>query len=54
MAHLVTELLALRLGRLIDALAVYIEQPTVIEAAKPAILDTAVRQVGSAMRPRRS
>src|SRR6185437_9520754 len=44
------EILARRLGRLLQALAVHVVEPAVIDAAQPAILDPAVAQIGAAMR----
>ena len=38
------------LGRLVDALAVHVEQPAVIEAANAAVLDSAIAEIGAAMR----
>jgi hypothetical protein len=49
-AHLVAELLVLGLGGLIDALAVYIEEPAVIKATQPTILDAAIGKIGRAVR----
>ncbi len=46
---LVAELAALGLGRLVDAFALDVEQPAVIEAAQAAVLDPAVGQVGAAV-----
>ena len=50
MPHLVTEFLVLGLRGLIDAFAVNIEQPTVIEAAQAAVFNATVRQISTAMR----
>src|SRR6185437_6781662 len=44
------EILARRFGRLLQALAVHVVEPAVIDAAQPAILDPAVAQIGAAMR----
>src|SRR5256885_670484 len=39
-----------RLGRLIEAAPVDVEQPAVVQATQPAILDPAVAQIDAAMR----
>ncbi|HYJ17934.1 MAG TPA: hypothetical protein VEW72_02045 [Burkholderiales bacterium] len=50
MAHLVAKLLVLGFRRLLEALAVPVEQPAVIKAAQAAVLHPPVGQVGAAMR----
>src|SRR5262249_53374099 len=49
-ADLVAEPARARLGRLLKAPTIDVVEPTVIEAAQPAVLDAAVAEVGAAVR----